>query len=728
MAQRPPKTRPTPQLVSLSKETLEQIMPALTDIKATGNMQVQILGGIYGTLAQFTADADERARDAARNEKLKNDSDRSLFSRLFGFFRSERPQQADENTTIRGGVSRGLEKGIGGGLGLFLKLAGGGVGLATLGAGIGGFFSGLAMGDAAARKLGTGDHLVKLMENTAEGLSRFNLTNGAALAGILTFGALFMPFGGLVLGPLKKVAGMGAIGFGIGSFFAGLGFALEGSQKLGVDYDDLPRMAKAVGETATAFGDALSPEAAKALAALLGAGGLFALAPRGKGLMGLGKIVVGMTLIGAGIGGFMSGIAAAGDFTGFDGEGFAKVSKNIAEGLNAFDNRSLVALSPLFAAGALFGVAGPRGLAAGGMATLGITLMGAGIGGFVSGIAAAGDFAGLFGVDGSNMKKIMTNIAGGLVEFNDVDGKKLGEVGKGIGSFGLGLSGFLLAMGAATIATGITNVMRWFGSKISGTEYEKSDGTISDMFIKEINSFKAIDSTALDNINKLDGQRFKVVMQDIADGFGAFSTRELKDSFKGVLTNILNFFGGKRGEEDIFTKVKGIAKDADQLEKGSNAIEKLAHAFNKFALVKFDADDFDIQKLAENLGKSIPLLEGLTGGDKAITADYGGMFGFGKISFGKGLVNNKNIDLPGVISTLERLNRVLASGQSVNFRAQQNDILNAAMGMRGSGGGNVIKGGDYMTGDTNYITNNYVTNNYAAKVPASSTLVKAGHM
>lgn len=720
------------KLVSLSKETLAQIMPELTDIKATGRMQVQILGGIYGTLAQFTADADERARDAARNDKLKSDQDRSLFSRLFSFFRSTpRPQQADENTTIRGGVSRGLEKGIGGGLGLFLKLAGGGIGLAALGTGIGGFFTGLAAGDAAARKLGTGEHLVKLMGNTADGLSQFNLTNGAALAGVLTFGALFMPFGGLVLGPLKKVAGMGAIGFGIGSFFAGLGFALEGSKKLGVDYDDLPRMATAVGETATAFSDALSPEAAKALAVLLGAGGLFALAPGGKGLMGLGKAVVGLTLVGAGIGGFMAGLGSAGaiaDFAGFDGEGFAKLAGNIAEGLNAFDSQSLVALSPLFAAGALFGIAGPKGLAVAGMATVGMTLMGVGIGGFVSGIAAAGDFAGVLGVDGSGMKKILTNIAGGLVEFNDVDGKKLGEVGKGIGSFGLGLSGFLLAMGAATIATGISNVLTWFGSKISGTEYEKGDGTISDMFIKEINSFKAIDSTALDNINKLDGQRFKTVMESIADGFGAFSTQDLKDSFKGVLTNILNFFGGKDGEQDIFTKVKGIAKDADELTKGADAIERIAKAFDRFALIKFNADDFDIQSLAENLGKSIPLLEGLSGGDKAITADYGGMFGFGSISFGKGLVNNKNIDLPGVISTLERLNRVLASGQSVNFRAQQNDILNAAMGARGGGGGNIVKGGDYMTGDTNYVTNNYVTNNYASKVPANSSLVKSGHM
>jgi len=722
----------SPKLVSLSRETLEQIMPALTDIKATGNMQVQILGGIYGTLAQFTADADERAKDAARNNKLKSDQDKSLFSRLFGFLRSEpRPQQADENTTIRGGVSRGLEKGIGGGLGLFLKLAGGGIGLAALGTGIGGFFTGLAAGDAAARKLGTGEHLVKLMGNTADGLSQFNLTNGAALAGVLTFGALFMPFGGLVLGPLKKVAGMGAIGFGIGSFFAGLGFALEGSKKLGVDYDDLPRMAKAVGETATAFGDALSPEAAKALAVLLGAGGLFALAPGGKGLMGLGKAVVGLTLVGAGIGGFMAGLGGAGklaDFAGFDGEGFAKLAGNIAEGLSAFDNRSLVALSPLFAAGALFGIAGPKGLVAGGFATVGMTLMGAGIGGFMASFAGVGDFAGLFGIDGSNMKKIMTNIAGGLVEFHDVDGKKLGEVGKGMGSFGLGLSSFLLAMGAAKIATGIANVVTWFGSKVTGTEYKKDDTAISGMFIKEINGFKAIDATALDNINKLDGERFKVVMQGLADGFGAFSTRELKDSFKGVLTNILNFFSGKGDEEDIFTKVKGIAKDADQLKKGSDAIEKLAHAFNKFALVKFDADDFDINKLAENLGKSIPLLEGLTGGDKAITADYGGYFGIGKVSFGKGLVNNKNIDLPGVISTLDRLNRVLASGQSVNFRAQQNDILNAAMGARGSGAGNIVKGGDYMTGDTNYVTNNYVTNNYASKVPANSTLVKSGHM
>lgn len=726
MAQRPPKKRPTPQLVSLSKETLDQILPELKGVGTELRIQGRALDGIYSTLSSMAMETAERAKDAARDAKLESGKDRTLFQKLFGL---NKPARAREDTTIRGGISRGVEKGIGGGLGLFMKLAGGGAGIAALGVGIAGFLSAMAGADAAARKLGTGEHLVELLGNVGDGLSNFNLTNGAALAALLGTGALFGAVGGVMIAG-RAAVGMGAIGLGIGSFISGFMLPLAGLNLAGMDLQSMPEIAKAVGDTLTAFSGSLDQTTAIALSGLLGASALFGAAKGLKGIAVLGKAALGMTAIGAGLGGFVAGIAATSGiatFLGFDGEGFATIATNIAEGLNAFDPEKLKLLSPLFAAGAIFGAAGPKGLALAGMASIGATIMGFGLGGFISGFAAAGGLASWMGVTGEGMRDIMINTAAGMAAFNDVDGSNFAELGLGMTGLGVGLGAFLAALGANKVANGITNLSRLLTAKITGTDFEPvTEKSIADKLIAELNPLKNIDPKALENINSLNGERFRTNMKSIADGLGAFTSYQFGAAFKGLGISILNFFSGrsKETEKTMFDQIKEIGDDSQNLEKGASALEKVAAALGKFTSIKLNPKDFDITRLAQNLGKSIPLLEGLTKGGKVGESWWDGVK---EIDFGKGLIDNPNINLPGISRALEELNNILGSGQAMRMRSANNSQVSnfAEKGVPGSGG-LIVKSGDYITGGATYVTNNYVTNNYAAKVPANKTLVATG--
>lgn len=724
MAQRPPKKRPTPQLVSLSKETLDQILPELKGVGTELRIQGRALDGIYSTLSSMAAETAERAKDAARDAKLEAGKDRTLFQKLFGL---GKPQKPKEDTTIRGGVSRGIEKGIGGGLGVFMKLIGGGVGLAALGAGIAGFLSAMSGADAAARKLGTGEHLVELLGNVAAGLSKFNVTNGAALAGILGVGALFGAVAGVSRSG-KAAIGMGAIGLGIGSFVAGFMAPLAGLNWLGLNLDKMPQLATAVGDTLTAFAGSFDQKTAMALAGILGATALFSVRKGLRGVAGIGRVAIGLTALGAGLGGFVAGIAGTSGlaaFLGFDGEGFAEIATNIGKGFSAFSDSGLAGLGALFGAGALFGVAGPKGLVAAGFASIGATIMGFGLGGFLAGMATAGGLAGWFGVTGEGLRTIMINTAEGMQAFDGVDGKNFSELGIGMAGLGTGLAAFLISLGANKVANGITNLANFLTAKIKGEEYIGDKGkTIADRLMDTLNPLKDIDPTVMDNVNTLNGTKFKQVMTDVAAGLGEFTKYELGAAFSGLGTAILNFFSGKDQNTTIFDQIKAVGDDAAKLEKGATALERVAKALGSFSSLKFNANDFNIKKLAQNLGMSIPLLEGLTKGGKVGE----GLFDGPEIDFGKGLINNPNINLPGLGDALEELNRVLAGGQAVRQRSAVNRQMDRAIS-KGEGGtaGMIVKSGDYITGGATYVTNNYVTNNYAAKVPANSSLTLDGH-
>lgn len=253
------------------------------------------------------------------------------------------------NTKVRvgGGTDApkkgGLLSGLGAGIGMGFKGIGAGVGLGALGLGIGAFFAGLSAGDAAGSYLNADMSTIKkqmitlgeaFSETPTDGLVKM----GALLAAGGAFGALFGPSRAA-----KGAVGMGAIGLGIGAFFAGLAASDGLITMMGTDGSMLKSQMVNLAEGLSAF----SGTSMTALGALLGAGALFGQAPAIAG-----KAAVGMTLIGAGIAGFLTAFAAVGkvaDFIGADGSSMRTIMVNLAEGLNPLSQvnaSGLLALAP----------------------------------------------------------------------------------------------------------------------------------------------------------------------------------------------------------------------------------------------------------------------------------------------------------------------------------------------------------------------------------------------
>jgi flagellum-specific peptidoglycan hydrolase FlgJ len=313
-------------------------------------------------------------------------------------------------------------------------------------------------------------------------------------------------------GGIGKGVGIAAIGVGIGGFFAGLAAggaavtALGGAK--GVK-DMLVNLAEGLG--------AFSIGSFAAFGALLTAGALFGQAGAGKS----GKALIGITAIGIGIGGFFAGLAAGGSLTEMMGgsAGVKDMMVNLAEGLNAFEPNSMIAFGALLAAGALFGQAP----AIAGKAALGMTVIGAGIGGFFVALATGANLVEKLG-GSAGVKDMMVNLAEGLDAFSVLDAGNLAKLALAIPAFGIGLLGFFGLEGIAGIVnkftTGIQGVMDWiFGNS-------KTDKTPMQQLAEDLKLFENING---DNLSKV-GQGFK----DLASGLLGFAKITPEDLEKAV--------------------------------------------------------------------------------------------------------------------------------------------------------------------------------------------------
>jgi len=198
--------------------------------------------------------------------------------------------EAFSATDTKGLVAMGGLIAAGGAMGALLGPGGSlkaGFGMFAMGAGIGAFFSGLAINDAAIQKFGgDGSGLKNLMKNTAEGLGAFanNVGSTELFAGLLATGGLFGQRPGAAF---KGAVGMGLIGAGIGAFFAALAASSTAIEAFGTDGSGLKNLMKNTAEglaeiaklglsgmaSLIAFGPA-AISASVGLVALLGAQGL----------------------------------------------------------------------------------------------------------------------------------------------------------------------------------------------------------------------------------------------------------------------------------------------------------------------------------------------------------------------------------------------------------------------------------------------------------------------
>ena len=252
--------------------------------------------------------------------------------------------------------------------------------------------------------------------------------------------------GGVGLGAklVGGAVGLGALGFGIGAFFSGLSLGDAAGSYLNADMSTIKKQMVTLGE---AFSETPTDGLVK-MGALLAAGGAFgALFGPSKAAKG----AVGMGAIGLGIGAFFAGLAASDGLItmmGTDGSMLKSQMVNLAEGLSAFSSSSMGALGALLGAGALFGQAP----AIAGKAAVGMTMIGAGIAGFLTAFAAVGKVADFIGADGSSMRTIMVNLAEGLNPLSQLDAGNLTKLGGAMAVMAPGLAALLTLEGVSNIA------------------------------------------------------------------------------------------------------------------------------------------------------------------------------------------------------------------------------------------------------------------------------------
>ena len=202
-------------------------------------------------------------------------------------------------------------------------------GMAAIGAGISGFFVGLALGDAALSFLGTDfTGIGTAVKNFGEAISSLDEQALIALGALLGAGGLIGAIGGAG-GSAKVAAGMTAIGAGIAGFMVALAGADFVASVAG-DGSNVKALVMNFGEAISS----LDQTSLIALGALLAAGAVF-------GPAGGASAAVGMVAIGAGIAGFFlafEGLAALGNVMGLDGSNTKELIINMSDGLKSLDS------------------------------------------------------------------------------------------------------------------------------------------------------------------------------------------------------------------------------------------------------------------------------------------------------------------------------------------------------------------------------------------------------
>jgi hypothetical protein len=92
-----------------------------------------------------------------------------------------------------------------------------------------------------------------------------------------------------------------------------------------------------------------------------------------------------------------------------------------------------------------------------------------------------------------------------------------------------------------------------------------------------------------------------------------FTTGTLWNSLKGVGAALFDFIAGN---DSPITQMKTLAEDAEDLEKGSNAIGNLADNLTKIGNLKFDGSNLNIKDFSEDLLDSVPAIEAAIMGGK----------------------------------------------------------------------------------------------------------------
>ena len=598
------------------------------------------------------------------------------------------------------GDSSGGGGGLLGGLGLALGgLGKGAMGIALMGAAIPAFFGAMAAGDYGLKALDVDLSFSKIKE-AALGFS--DIITAMPTEGWVALGAI-MAAASYSGNPAKAALGMSLMGAAIPGFFGGLSAGNYALDVLNVDLS-YSKIKEAAAGFSSIIQD-ISPEAGTALVALLGVGGL---AGAVKGVGGAAGVAAGMTAMGAGIGGFFSGLALgelALDALGSNFGGIKNAVKGFDDAIQEFTDEGLAKFLVLIGAGGVVGkLAGAKGsfdIAAG------MTALGTGIGGFFAGFSLGGYVSSKMG-DGSQMVPLVKNFQDSI---GALDAKSLAALGAFMIT-GAGLALFTGGVGSAVAAAGIgamgaslaaffvafDGVGRIGGALgIDGSSMKTLFGNLAE----GINSLTSIDATGASLISL--GAGLGALGIGIAGFLGLEGLGGVISTVTDIGGGIKDFFFGNDGKS-IFDEIAESIKPIIGLND-NNALT----AFNEFTKSMIDITSTRGVDAAsdswERFGDSV-----LGAAQKMQLAFEGGTLGDVALA---GIANYKS-DIEGLSTNLQNAQNEISSEINVNAQAIPTlaslyvntlSAENALLKLPQASGGDTLavsqRGGDNIrTGDT----------------------------
>ena len=267
-------------------------------------------------------------------------------------------------------------------------------------------------------------------------------------------------------------------------------------------------------------------------------------------------------------------------------------------------------------------------------ATLNLGTIGLGLAAFglLSGVGALGQaLADSFNKEGW-AQNIVANVAT-LVSIGDLSFLKALEAAGTLKTIGAGLAVFGVGAGVAKFAT--------------------------PGFADDIKDNVATLASITDEVSKEEAEQFNETMGNLSAGLLKFSGSTFISSLMDAGAKLFQFLSG--GESPI-KQMLNVADQADDLEKGSKALERINSAISGITDLKFDGGDINISKFAEDLVSAVPAIEKAIMGGKAEGGFFSKIFGSEAVEFA-GLASG-DIKYDEAIKNITALRKALGAEDS----------------------------------------------------------------
>ena len=267
-------------------------------------------------------------------------------------------------------------------------------------------------------------------------------------------------------------------------------------------------------------------------------------------------------------------------------------------------------------------------------ATLNLGTIGLGLAAFglLSGVGALGQaLADSFNKEGW-AQNIVANVAT-LVSIGDLSFLKALEAAGTLKTIGAGLAVFGVGAGVAKFAT--------------------------PGFADDIKDNVATLASITEEVSKEEAEEFNETMGNLSAGLLKFSGSTFISSLMDAGAKLFQFLSG--GESPI-KQMLNVADQADDLDKGSKALERINSAISGITELRFDGGDLNIKKFAEDLVSAVPLIEKAIMGGKAEGGFFSKIFGSEAVEFA-GLASG-NIKYDEAIKNITALRKALGAEDS----------------------------------------------------------------